>query len=226
MAGVDEADGLAGDVLVIGFGRFGQIASQALMARDISVSIIETDTDLIRSAAKFGFKVYYGDGARLDVLHASGADKASAILVCVDKAETATRIVEIVKEAFPLVPVLARAYDRQHAIELHKRGVDFQMRETFESALDFGSEALRRLGVDEDEVELTSARASVASTPNAWPSKWPTASRTRRRAPSCASAGSRRRSPKPQREGKALNPAARDALAGRQAPGNAAGADI
>ena len=78
MEGVEEADGLDGDVLMIGFGRFGQIASQALMAQNISVSIIETDTDLIRSAAKFGFKVYYGDGARLDVLHASGADKASA----------------------------------------------------------------------------------------------------------------------------------------------------
>ena len=153
MAGVEAADGLEGDVLVIGFGRFGQIASQTLLARGVSASIIETDTDLIRDAAKFGFKVYYGDGARLDVLRASGAEKARAILVCVDKAETTTHIVRIAKEAFPMTPVLTRAYDRQHAIELMKQDVDFQIRETFESAIGFGAQALRRLGCAEEDVE-------------------------------------------------------------------------
>ena len=213
MDGVEEADGLDGDVLMIGFGRFGQIASQALMAQNISVSIIETDTDLIRSAAKFGFKVYYGDGARLDVLHASGADKASAILVCVDRAETTTRIVEMVKEAFPLVPVLARAYDRQHAIELQRHGVDHQTRETFESALKFGGQALRQMGVAEDEAAETCARIrkldaermaieladgfSHETTRKFLRDRWSPAPLQ-----------------KPQREGKAINPEAKDALAG------------
>jgi len=152
MDGVDVAQDLRGSVLIIGFGRFGQITSQSLLARGIDIAIIENDTDMIRAAAQFGFKVYYGDGTRLDVLHASGAGHARAILVCVDKKEATSRIVELAKHEFPLTPVLARAYDRQHAIELIRSGVDYQMRETLESALVFSSEALRRLGVEEPEV--------------------------------------------------------------------------
>jgi glutathione-regulated potassium-efflux system protein KefB len=149
---VEEAQEVKGSVLIIGFGRFGQIASQSLLARGIDIAIIENDTDMIRAAAQFGFKVYYGDGTRLDVLHASGASHARAILVCVDKKEATSRIVELAKHEFPLTPVLARAYDRQHAIDLLRSGVDFQLRETLESALAFSSEALRRLGVEETEV--------------------------------------------------------------------------
>ncbi|MDI1273974.1 monovalent cation:proton antiporter-2 (CPA2) family protein [Polaromonas sp.] len=149
---VEKAQGLKGSVLIIGFGRFGQIASQSLLARGIDIAIIENDTDMIRAAAQFGFKVYYGDGTRLDVLHASGADHARAILVCVDKKEATSRIVELAKHEFPLTPVLARAYDRQHAIELIRFGVDYQLRETLESALAFSSEALRKLGVEEVDV--------------------------------------------------------------------------
>ncbi|MDO9360322.1 MAG: monovalent cation:proton antiporter-2 (CPA2) family protein [Polaromonas sp.] len=149
---VEEAGEIRGSVLIIGFGRFGQIASQALLARGIDIAIIENDTDMIRSAAQFGFKVYYGDGTRMDVLHASGASHARAILVCVDKKDATTRIVEQAKHEFPLTPILARSYDRQHAIELIKHGVDFQMRETFESAMAFSGEALRQLGVPDAEV--------------------------------------------------------------------------
>ncbi len=149
---VEEAREIKGSVLIIGFGRFGQIASQALLARGIDIALIENDTDMIRSAARFGFKVYYGDGTRMDVLHASGASHARAILVCVDKKEATTRIVELAKHEFPLTPILARSYDRQHAIELIRRGVDYQMRETFESAMAFSSEALRQLGVADAEV--------------------------------------------------------------------------
>ena len=149
---VEEAREIKGSVLIIGFGRFGQIASQALLARGIDIALIENDTDMIRSAAQFGFKVYYGDGTRMDVLHASGAAHARAILVCVDKKEATTRIVELAKREFPLIPILARSYDRQHAIELIRHGVDYQMRETFESAMAFSSAALRQLGVADAEV--------------------------------------------------------------------------
>lgn len=152
MNGVEAADGLKGTVLIIGFGRFAQIVSQLLLARGVDIAIIENDTDMIRAAAKFGFKVYYGDGTRLDVLHASGAQHAKSILVCTNDAKTTTRIVEMLKHECPLIPVLARAYDRQHAIELLRLGVDYQMRETFESAMGFGMQALETLGVDADEV--------------------------------------------------------------------------
>jgi len=149
---VMQGEAHKGSVLVIGFGRFGQIASQSLLARGIDVVIIESDTDMIRAAAQFGFKVFYGDGRRLDVLHASGVATAKAILVCVDRKETTTHIVGLLKHEFPLTPVLARSYDRQHAIELIRQGVDFQLRETFESALAFGGEALRVFDVDEDAI--------------------------------------------------------------------------
>lgn len=150
--GVDKADGLQGSVLVIGFGRFGQVVSHSLLARGIDVSIIDTDTEMIRSAADFGFKVYYGDGARLDVLQASGAGTARAIVVCIDKQELATRIAKLVKSEFPLARLLVRSYDREHALNLVEAGVDVQVRETFEAAMAMGEAALLELGVPPEEV--------------------------------------------------------------------------
>jgi len=152
LEGVDVADGLTGSVLIIGFGRFGQIASQPLILRGVDVSIIDNDVEMIQAAANFGFKVYYGDGTRLDILHAAGAGGARAVLICVDKAETAVRIAELVKSEFPLATVLARAFDRGTALQLVHAGVDYQLRETFESALVFGGSTLEALGVDPDEI--------------------------------------------------------------------------
>lgn len=148
---VQDAGEIGATVLVIGFGRFGQVASQALLARGIDIATIDSDTDMIRAAATFGFKVYYGDGTRLDVLRASGAEHASAILVCVDRKEATDRIVALLKHEFPLVPVLARAYDRQHAIALIRANVDYQIRETLESAIAFSIAALKRLGTSDEE---------------------------------------------------------------------------
>ncbi|MER2534304.1 MAG: monovalent cation:proton antiporter-2 (CPA2) family protein [Rhizobiaceae bacterium] len=153
--GVDMADGLTGSVLIIGFGRFGQIASQPLLLRGVEVSIIDNDVEMIQAAADFGFKVYYGDGTRLDILHAAGAHQARAVLICVDKAETAVRIAELMHDEFPLVPVLGRAFDRGAALGLIAVGVDFQIRETLESAIVLGGETLRRLGVEDDEIAET-----------------------------------------------------------------------
>ncbi|GLK54047.1 glutathione-regulated potassium-efflux system protein KefB [Methylopila capsulata] len=149
--GVDQADGLSGEVLVIGFGRFAQVASQSLLARGFEVSIIENDVEMIEAAATFGFKVYYGDGTRLDTLRASGAGQARAVLVCVDKREAAEKIVELVQSEFPLAKLFVRAFDRGHAMDLVRAGVDYHIRETFESAMAFGEAALVALGVPEEE---------------------------------------------------------------------------
>ena len=154
--GVESANGLHGQVLIIGFGRFGQVASQSLLAHGIQVSIIESNPDRIRDAARFGFKIYYGDGTRLDILHASGAGHADAILVCTDTTGTTRHIVQLLKSEFPLVKVMARAYDRGHALQLIKQGVDFQLRETAESAFVFGEAALRALGVADDTARAVS----------------------------------------------------------------------
>lgn len=150
---INIADGLSGSVLMIGFGRFGQVTSQLLLARGVDVTIIDNNTDMIRNAEKFGFKIYYGDGCRLDILHASGAATAQAIVVCVDSKDTTNRIVELVTHEFPLAKLLVRSYDREHSLHLVKQKVDFMIRETFESAIKFGGVILQELGVDEDEVE-------------------------------------------------------------------------
>jgi glutathione-regulated potassium-efflux system protein KefB len=151
MDGIDRADDLHGSVLIIGFGRFGQVVSQGLLARGVDVAIIDTDVEMIRAATSFGFKVYYGDGTRLDVLHACNAGEARAILVCVENRQATDRMVELIKAEFPLVPLLARAFDREHALQLIAAGVEFQIRETFESALRFGEAALVALGVGAEE---------------------------------------------------------------------------
>lgn len=153
--GVDFAKDLRGQVLIIGFGRFAQVVSQPLLARDVDVSIIENDVEMIQAASQFGFKVYYGDGTRLDTLRASGAEQAEIVLVCVDKPEAADRIVELVKSEFPTTRIMARAFDRGHSIRLIQAGVDYQIRETFESALKFGERALIELGLDEHEAAET-----------------------------------------------------------------------
>ncbi len=154
---MDAAKDLEGRVLIIGFGRFAQVVSQPLLAHGVDVSIIEKDVDMIQAAANFGFKVYYGDGTRLDTLRASGITKAEAVLVCVDDAKAADHIVELVKHEFPNVKVYARAYDRGSSIRLIKAGADYEIRETFESALVFGAEVLRELDVPDVEIEETIA---------------------------------------------------------------------
>jgi CPA2 family monovalent cation:H+ antiporter-2/glutathione-regulated potassium-efflux system protein KefB len=149
MDGVEVAEGLVGNVLIIGFGRVGQIVSQPLLARGHTISFIETDTESIRDGADFGFKVHYGDGTRLDILHAAGAANARAIIIAIDKRDAAQRIAEICKAEFPLVPVFARSFDRTSSLQLVQAGVEYQIRETFESALVMAEEALKRLGCED-----------------------------------------------------------------------------
>ncbi len=151
MDGIETADGLSGTALVIGFGRFGQVASQALLARGHDVTIIDADTDMIRVAGRFGFKIYYGDGTRLDVLRAAGAGEAELIAVCVDGRADADHIVELVNSEFPLAQLFVRAYDRGHTLNLRRAGVAYEVRETFESAMAFGEAALRALGSTAEE---------------------------------------------------------------------------
>ncbi len=153
--GVDVPAGLKNRVLIIGFGRFGQLVSQPLLARDVDVSLIEIDVDMIRAAGNFGFKVYYGDGTRLDVLRASGAESAEAILVCINNPEAADKIVQLVKSEFPVAKLYVRSFDRGHTLRLIEARVDYQIRETFESALVFGRAVLVGLGFSPAEADDT-----------------------------------------------------------------------
>lgn len=158
MEGVEQAHDLHARALIIGFGRMGQVVSQPLIARGHSISIIEKDPEMIRDADEFGFKVWYGDGARLDILHAAGAGEAGIVLAVANDKDAVTRIVELMKAEFPMVPVLARAFDRRHALDLTQAGADYLMRETYESAFAMGREALLKLGDDPEEVDEVMAQ--------------------------------------------------------------------
>jgi glutathione-regulated potassium-efflux system protein KefB len=149
----DDFDGARGSVLLIGFGRFGQIVAQCLLAEGVDVTTIDNDPEMIQAASRFGFKIYYGDGARLDVLRAAGAGAARVIALCIDDPDLALRIVDLVRAEFPGTALYVRSYDRRHSLRLISRGVDFELRETFESALAFGRRALERLGLDPERAQ-------------------------------------------------------------------------
>ncbi|MCA0271541.1 MAG: monovalent cation:proton antiporter-2 (CPA2) family protein [Proteobacteria bacterium] len=154
---VERPKDLEGTALLIGFGRFGQMVSQSLLMRGIEVSIIDTDVEMIEVAGRFGFKVWYGDGRRPEILEAAGAGRAQVVMICVNDAETSRLIAEVMREVFPGVPVMARSFDRRSTLALIEAGVVWEIRETLESAFAFGREGLLRLGVPVAEAEAVVA---------------------------------------------------------------------
>ncbi|MEM1019027.1 MAG: monovalent cation:proton antiporter-2 (CPA2) family protein [Pseudomonadota bacterium] len=150
MTGVEHAEKQT--VIIAGFGRIGQIVTQLMLARGISVTAIDMDPERIRTAEKFGNKVYYGDITRLDVLRAAGAEEAALIFVTINNRRICNKLVSMLRASFPKLRILVRAYDRIHALELLDVGADFVIRETFESSVRLGLEGLRMLGTEEDVV--------------------------------------------------------------------------
>ncbi|GAA0592898.1 monovalent cation:proton antiporter-2 (CPA2) family protein [Paenochrobactrum glaciei] len=145
----EDFNGAGADILMIGFSRFGQITAQILLAGGVSVTVIDTSADRIRAAGRFGFRIYYGDGTRKDVLEAAGIRQAKIVAVCTQNKETTSRIVELVQASYPDAKLFVRAYDREHSLELRAHGVEYELRETLESGLMFGRKALEALGSSE-----------------------------------------------------------------------------
>ncbi|MGZ8369529.1 MAG: monovalent cation:proton antiporter-2 (CPA2) family protein [Caulobacteraceae bacterium] len=134
------------DVVIAGFGRFGQIVGRLLTVNGFTTSVLENSVEQIALLRRFGRPVYYGDAARLDLLRAAGAGRAKALVVAVDDKEKAAEIVSAAREAWPDLPILARAFDRRDVYELMNRGAHIVERETFEGGLAMGMETLRALG--------------------------------------------------------------------------------
>ena len=149
----EDFEGANGSVLVIGFGRFGQIVSQSLLAEGIPTTVIDHSAERIRSAAKFGFRVYYGEGRRIDVLRAAGIERARIVAVCADTAERTSEIIDLIRNHYPDIKIYVRAYDRIHALELTSKEIDFQVREIFESALLMGRALLDGMDVPPERVD-------------------------------------------------------------------------
>jgi glutathione-regulated potassium-efflux system protein KefC len=145
-----EADAVSpeGPVIIAGFGRFGQIVGRLLQASDIRAVVLDHDPDQIESVRKFGYRVFYGDATRLDLLEAAGARQARLLVNAIDDVEDSLKLVDRVRANFPDLPIVSRARNVSHYFELKLRGVQVVERETFESALKAGREALELLGTD------------------------------------------------------------------------------
>lgn len=146
-----------GDVLIVGFGRFGQIAAQPLLDAGYSVTLLDKDVARIREAEKFGTRVHFGDGRRLEVLENAGAKDARLVLVCVDDRQTTDHIVGLLSKHFPDTALVVRAWDRAHAISLAQSGVRTFERDTFQSALTLSKTAITLLGTEENQAEKLTA---------------------------------------------------------------------
>ncbi len=149
----EDFEGANAQVLMIGFSRMGQIAAQALLAGGCDVTVLDNTANRIRQAGKFGFRIYFGDGSRKDVLQAAGIKKATIVAVCTNKRAVTNRIVELVEREYPNVKLYVRSYDRAHSLQLLKRPGLWQIRETFESALVMGRALLEGIGFTRDDAE-------------------------------------------------------------------------
>jgi len=129
-------------VIVAGFGRFGQIVGRFLNANGIKLTVLDHDPDQIEVLRRFGFKVFYGDATRPDLLRAAGAARARALVVAIDDIEDSLDLVETVRRDWPELQIFARARNVTHYYQLMDRGVTMIERETFESALQLGRTVL------------------------------------------------------------------------------------
>jgi len=142
----DTIDESGHPVIIAGFGRFGVVMGRFLIANGIKATILDDNPDNIEVLRKLGFKVYYGDASRADLLASAGAAEAKVIVVAVDEKQQSLKIVDLVQNNYPHLKVLVRSTDMDHTYELLDRKVDGFRRDTFESSLSLGTEVLTHLG--------------------------------------------------------------------------------
>ncbi|MGE1068407.1 glutathione-regulated potassium-efflux system protein KefB [Pantoea agglomerans] len=134
-------------VIVVGFGRFGQVVGRLLMANNKRITVLERDISAVSLMRKYGYKVYYGDATELELLRAAGAASAQAIVITCNEPEDVMTIVHLCQQHFPQLQIQARARGRVEAHELLQAGVTQFSRETFSSALELGRKTLMTLGM-------------------------------------------------------------------------------
>lgn len=150
-----EREGPSNDganALIVGYGRFGQAVGQVLQAGGITVTLIDTDVEMIDVAGTFGAKVYFGDGTRIDMLRQAGAAEAEMILFCLDGDQLDAGMIAAVHEAFPRAALYVRAFDRRAFIKLRGAPVTLITRETFESAIAMARAALDNAGLSNEAI--------------------------------------------------------------------------
>ncbi|MAE74773.1 MAG: glutathione-regulated potassium-efflux system protein KefB [Bdellovibrionaceae bacterium] len=141
-------------VLVVGYGRFGQIISRLLAFNQIPFIALDHSATQIELSKKFGTKVYYGDATRAEVLHAAGADKVKVIALAIDDVDDSIAATKIIRQKFSEAKLVARARNRFHAMELMALGVEVIHRETYESSLCAAADTLGALGLSKQHIDF------------------------------------------------------------------------
>lgn len=144
----DHIDDDGASVIIAGFGRFGQIAGRLLLANGVKVVVLDHDPDNVDTLRRFGLKVFYGDATRVDLLETAGAARASVLINAIDNVSDNLRLVDLARQHFPNLNIIARARDAVHYFQLRQRGVQVAEREVFESSLVVGRQVLQALGMD------------------------------------------------------------------------------
>jgi CPA2 family monovalent cation:H+ antiporter-2/glutathione-regulated potassium-efflux system protein KefB len=152
------------NALIVGYGRFGQAVGQVLQAGGITVTLIDTDVEMIDVAGTFGAKVYFGDGTRIDMLRQAGASEAEMILFCLDGDQLDAPMLSAVHEAFPKAALYVRAFDRRAVIKLRDAPVTVIVRETFESAVAMARAALDNAGLSNEAITRAEALFRIRDT--------------------------------------------------------------
>ncbi|WP_353199396.1 monovalent cation:proton antiporter-2 (CPA2) family protein [Sandarakinorhabdus sp.] len=142
-----------GHVVLVGSGRVGQVIAQMLRARGVDITAIDLDAELIDVSSRFGNKVFWGDGTRLDILRTAGVDRASALVFAIDGAWDPKLVLEPIRAQWPDLPIIARAFDRMHTIALRQAGVEHVTRETLESAVAMGRDVLANIGTPATQID-------------------------------------------------------------------------
>jgi glutathione-regulated potassium-efflux system ancillary protein KefC len=145
-------------IVVAGFGRYGQIVARTLLAQGIPCTVLDHDAEMIEAARNFGYRVFYGDATRLDLLRTAGAANARILVLAVDDVDQSLEIVDLVQAHFPHLRIVARAHDVTHWNKLRDRGVMKVEREMFESSLLSARSVLEMLGRSPEEAQQITTR--------------------------------------------------------------------
>ncbi|TRD20815.1 monovalent cation:proton antiporter-2 (CPA2) family protein [Palleronia caenipelagi] len=161
----DEIDH-KGKIIIAGIGRFGQIVNRMLHVSGLEPVVLDHNLDTILLMRKFGFRGFFGDPTRPELLHAAGLDEAQILVVAMDEKDDVTNLVAYARKAHPELQIIARAYDRNHVYELHRAGADEVVREVFDSSLRAARYVLERTGISDlqaREMERTFFRLDRSS---------------------------------------------------------------
>ncbi|MGE0876645.1 MAG: NAD-binding protein, partial [Burkholderiales bacterium] len=135
-----------GKVILAGLGRVGQVVARVLNASGCAPTVLDDDPDHVEESRKFGFRVFYGDATRLDLLEAAGAARADFLIIALDDRDATSTLARQARKHYPNLKLIARAHDMRHLFELRDIGVEVIERETFRSALALGEAALAAIG--------------------------------------------------------------------------------